>query len=167
MLSVILIWAYILISTYGMGIVLLGLAKKVLGYETDSILAILLTGLVGVTAYAQFASLVGGVGLVANLILCVLVAIGLFAMRKEVKSPLASIQIIRTTGIVAAIIFLVMAYGTSHGIMHYDTALYHAQSIHWIEEYGIVPGLGNLHCRLGYNSAAFPVTALFSFSFLF
>lgn len=27
----------------------------------------------------------------------------------------------------------------------YDTGLYHAQAIRWIEDYGVVPGLGNLH----------------------
>lgn len=49
--------------------------------------------------------------------------------------------------------------------MHYDSDLYHAQSIHWIETYGAVKGLANLHNRLGYNSAAFALTALYSFSF--
>ena len=52
------------------------------------------------------------------------------------------------------------------GIIHYDTGLYHAQSIRWIEEYGVVKGLGNLHCRLAYNSSAFCLSALYSFSFL-
>ena len=59
-----------------------------------------------------------------------------------------------------------MAYGTSHGIMHYDSDLYHAQAIHWIEQYGITKGLGNLHVRFAYNSAAFPLSALYSMSFL-
>lgn len=49
---------------------------------------------------------------------------------------------------------------------HYDSSLYHAQSIRWIEEYGIVKGLGNLHNRFAYNSAFFCFQALFSFSFL-
>ena len=49
---------------------------------------------------------------------------------------------------------------------HYDTYLYHAQAIHWIEDYGVVPGLGNLHFRLAYNSAYMPLQALFSFKWL-
>ena len=63
-------------------------------------------------------------------------------------------------------IFLLFAYGTSRGMIHYDTGLYHAQSIRWIEEYGVVKGLGNLHCRLAYNSAAFALSALYSMAFL-
>lgn len=49
---------------------------------------------------------------------------------------------------------------------HYDTGLYHAQAIRWIEEYGIVPGLGNLHMRLAYNSAFMCLQALFSLKWL-
>lgn len=44
----------------------------------------------------------------------------------------------------------------------YDTGLYHAQAIRWIEDYGVVPGLGNLHMRLAYNSAFMSLQALFS-----
>ena len=49
---------------------------------------------------------------------------------------------------------------------HYDTYLYHAQAIRWIEEYGIVPGLGNLHYRFAYNSSYMTLQALFSFKWL-
>ena len=50
--------------------------------------------------------------------------------------------------------------------MMYDSNLYHGQSIRWIEEYGVVKGLGNLHSRLAYNSASFALTALYSLRFL-
>lgn len=64
------------------------------------------------------------------------------------------------------VLFLLYAYGTSRGYIHYDSDLYHAQSIRWIETYGVVPGLANLHTRLGYNSASFALSALYSFAFL-
>ncbi len=47
-----------------------------------------------------------------------------------------------------------------------DTGLYHAQAIRWIETFPAVPGLGNLHSRLAYNSNWFPLQAGFSFAFL-
>lgn len=50
--------------------------------------------------------------------------------------------------------------------MHYDSDLYHAQSIRWIEEYGIVKGLGNIHVRFAYNSSFFALSALYSMKFL-
>ena len=66
----------------------------------------------------------------------------------------------------ALLLALLFAYGASRGYMHYDSDLYHAQAIRWIEEYGVVPGLANLHTRLGYNSASFALSALYSFAFL-
>ena len=68
--------------------------------------------------------------------------------------------------VISVVLLLLFAYGTSTGIIHYDTSLYHAQSIRWIEEYGAVLGLGNLHSRLAYNSAAFCLSAFYSMSFL-
>lgn len=35
----------------------------------------------------------------------------------------------------------------------YDTGLYHAQTVRWYSSHAIVPGLGNLHVRLAFNSA--------------
>lgn len=50
--------------------------------------------------------------------------------------------------------------------IQYDTGLYHSQAIRWIEEYAVVPGLGNLHMRLAYNSAFMCLQALFSLEWL-
>ena len=54
----------------------------------------------------------------------------------------------------------------SGGHIHYDSDLYHAQSIRWLEEYGIVKGLGNIHVRFAYNSSFFALSALYSMKFL-
>lgn len=45
-------------------------------------------------------------------------------------------------------------------ILRDDTESYHLQNIHWIREYGTVPGLANLHSRLGFNSIWFHTTAI-------
>jgi hypothetical protein len=42
----------------------------------------------------------------------------------------------------------------------YDTALYHAQTVRWMNEYGTPPGLGNLHTRLAFNSSWLAFAAL-------
>ncbi|HEX9731397.1 MAG TPA: hypothetical protein VGG06_05345 [Thermoanaerobaculia bacterium] len=46
-------------------------------------------------------------------------------------------------------------------IRHYDTGLYLLPTLGWIEAHPIVPGLGNLHGRLAYNSAFLLYAALF------
>lgn len=61
---------------------------------------------------------------------------------------------------------LVMLNATSLTPANSDTSIYHAQSIHWIEEYPAVPGLANLHARLGYNSSWLLLNAVFSLSYL-
>ena len=43
-----------------------------------------------------------------------------------------------------------------------DAALYHAQFIQWLHRYPVVPGLGNLHGRLAFNSHLHVLTAFFS-----
>ena len=40
-------------------------------------------------------------------------------------------------------------------IIVYDSGLYHIQSMRWISSYPIIPGLGNLHGRLAFNSSYF------------
>ena len=140
-------------------------------------------GLVCVTVYAQFFSLFAGVGSLANVILCVLCALTVlvdkeafvaavrrfFAVGKRAENggDAAGSGRFGWLGFcAAAALFLLFAYGTSRGMIHYDTGLYHAQSIRWIEEYGVVKGLGNLHCRLAYNSSSFALSALYSMAFL-
>lgn len=61
------------------------------------------------------------------------------------------------TGLVLAI---VIGLFSVDGNLHYDHGLYHIQTVKWIESYAIVPGLGNVHHRLAFNSSSFLFTAL-------
>lgn len=174
MLSVILIWCYMLITAFLVGYGTLHVLTSRIPYRIRYMDSYLFCGLVCVTVYAQFFSLFYKVGLLANLILCAVCIVILWRCRRTVCSMLQSawshIQGGRsgTRGRMCAILFLFLlfAYGTSRGMIHYDTGLYHAQSIRWLEEYGVVKGLGNLHCRLAYNSSSFALSALYSMSFL-
>ena len=67
--------------------------------------------------------------------------------------------------LLAVLIVLLLVYITAGNTWHYDTDLYHAQAIRWIEQFGVVKGLGNLHNRFAYNSAFFCLQALFSLKF--
>ena len=180
MLSVILIWLYVIGTTYVIGYSLLnsltGIARmqsrrgdRTYPYVVHFQENYLIAGIIAVTIYAQIFSLFGKVGLYANIILLLVSAfLCVIQIRKILDEGHRLWAMLFSTGSLwlYCIIFLIFSYGTSHGIMHYDTGLYHAQAIHWIESYGVVKGLGNLHVRLAYNSAAFPLSALYSFSFL-
>jgi hypothetical protein len=45
-------------------------------------------------------------------------------------------------------------------VNNYDSGLYHFAMIRWINEYPIIPGLANLHERLGFNQSYFLFVAL-------
>ena len=180
MLTVSLIWIYVLFTTYLVGYAVINFitsldcmhlqkgknSKKYVPHYQESYVV---AGVITNTVYAQLFSLAGGVGLIANLVLvalCVVIAVYYRQQLFEEIFVTGKILFSGRIGLYYILIMLFMAYGASHGIMHYDSDLYHAQAIHWIEDYGIVKGLGNLHVRLAYNSSAFPLSALYSMSFL-
>lgn len=164
-------------TTYLLGYGILRLLTRYIPYKIRHTDSCLLCGLAAVTVYAQLFSLFGGVGAVANLLLVGVCAIILWHSRRELGDKLRRAQEsiwrkqsggLERRGRIFIIVFLffLFAYGTSRGIIHYDTSLYHAQSIRWLEEYGVVKGLGNLHCRLAYNSSSFALSALYSMAFM-
>ena len=168
MISVLLIWIYMIITCYITGYAVLEILAGRCGYHIAKESSYLYAGIVAMTVYAQFFSIFYRVGLLANLILLIICGICVCVFFPDFVDKFRTLRLTITpvkAGVVL-LLFLLFAYGTSTGIIHYDTGLYHAQSIRWIEEYGIVPGLGNLHSRLAYNSAAFCLSALYSFAFL-
>ncbi len=44
---------------------------------------------------------------------------------------------------------------------HYDDGLYYRTFVHWLKEYPVIPGLGNLHFRLANNSTWHLLTAVY------
>ena len=68
----------------------------------------------------------------------------------------------REEWILGLITILFIALIAARKITEYDTGLYHAQSILWLKQFPVVPGLGNLHGRLAFNPMFFPISALFT-----
>lgn len=168
MLFVLLNWAYIGITAFLAGFTVLMPFRKTgpeeeRGYACRTGTGIFMAGLAFVTVYAEGYSLFAGVGLAANLGLLVFCAVSAIVLRRQLSAFIREKWQESGPGgrLFAAVLVLLMAYGTSRGYMHVDTGLYHAQAIRWIEEYGVVPGLGNLHSRFAYNSAAFPLCAIY------
>ena len=165
MISVLLIWTFMAVTVFIAGTAVISLMGKDVPYHTDEII---MAGIVAVTAYAQIWSLFAGVSYNAVTILCFICVVISVCCRDVLKKSFWKIRDGMTwrKAVWYLILILLFAFGTSHGYMHYDSDLYHAQAIHWIESFGIVPGLGNLHSRLAYNSSSFALTALYSFAFV-
>lgn len=164
MITVFLAFCYVFILAFSYGNALSVCSERILGYRFRYFTSFLWAGVVFFSVYVQVFSLFSGVGLVANVVL--VVGCGFFdiLLRRSLKERIREFfSLNKVIGIVT--LGLLFSYGASRGYSHYDTALYHAQAIRWIEEYGVVKGLGLLHNRLAYNSASFAISALFSFSF--
>lgn len=168
MVSVLCNWIYILFTTTCLGYGFSKLVNKKLNYQIKKFESLIAIGLVIATVYAQFFSLFYKVGLIANIALvsiCIFICI---VFRKDfyndIRNHFANTSVAKRIIILFLIVF--WAYFSSRGYMHYDSDLYHAQSIRWIEEYGVIKGLGNVHNRLAYNSSFFAVSALYSMKFL-
>ena len=56
---------------------------------------------------------------------------------------------------------ILLASFSAGPLMMDDTESYHIQMIKWIQEYGSVPGLANLHERYGFNSSWFTFASFF------
>ncbi len=188
MAEVLVSWIFIAITSYVTGFeicsLLTGLlaGRRQVGYddgrnEGDAFMRslkaaahpnvlICLIGLCAVNVYAQIVSLLTGVGMWADYILMFLCLIIVCADRSRIGKALDighSLWKRPVKGIIYVILILLMAYGTSRGYMHFDTNLYHAQAIRWVEEFGVTPGLANIQSRFGYNSAVFTLNALYGF----
>lgn len=167
MIMVLTNWLYIAITSFATGFAVLSFFSRLFKTENRKILPQILAGLVVNTVYAQIWSLFAGVGLRANIVLAVISAVIIGISRKSmrvlVNDSLRDKCSVKAMPAVYSFLLILFAYGTSRGYIHYDTSLYHAQSIRWIEEYGVVKGLACMQLRFGYNSSAFALTALYSF----
>lgn len=188
MVYVLFNWLIIWLTSYSIGYATLALFMRCIGYRVgNNSVKITLAGIVVIGVYAEAFSLFGGVGIIAFILVALVALVCWIIYRRELlhcirvsfspfdegryvqaQSGVEGLSSIGTTRIVAYVLLLIiMAYGTSRGYMHYDTNLYHAQAIRWIEEYGVVPGLANLQLRFGYNSAEFALNALYGMKWLF
>lgn len=133
-----------------------------------------LLGLVALTVAGMFFSLFMPLGWQVNL-LFLLGALGLslVAFRKgwvSVGGLKAVFSGHRLSGWLALVLLaaVVFALDKSTGrATNPDTLGYHIQTIRWVESYPVVPGLGNLHGRLAFNSSWLLLNAQFSFVYVF
>ncbi len=161
-------WLYVLIIIFPIGYAFVRFVERALHYTIKYLDAFLVSGLIITTVYAEIWSLFGGVGMAANIVLLVLSFLCVVIWNKRLVGDIR--QMFQDTSkkrkVAIVLLILAWAYFTSHGYFAYGSDLYHGQSIRWIEEYGVVKGLGNLHERFAYNSASFALSALFSMKFL-
>lgn len=169
MLLLLLNWSYIFILSLIFGFSVLHSISEKFDYEIKHVLSYVFAGLSFLTVFSEVFSLFAKVGLVANISILIPALVLLFFFGKKLCSTLKKLWIRTslTRKIGVLLLIILWLYYSSRGWQHTDTALYHAQAISWIENFGVVKGLGNLHYRIGYNSSVFSLYALFTMRNLF
>ncbi len=175
MTEIIVSWIIIFIYSLLLG----NLIIMFLNLESNKFISwemIVIMGGIGLTVYSQIFSLFYKIGVKAQFILTMVlgflyVLIFVFNRSWYKKKFIKVFKQMQSKGVKLAVInfTLIIVLGallaslTAVEPEHYDTYLYHAQAIRWLEEYGVVKGLGNLHNRFSYNSSFLPLQALFTF----
>lgn len=109
-------------------------------------------GFVGVIGILQVWSIFLPVNLYSLVFVFALALFSLvFLIKKSLKFKLPDTKFI----ILGGITILVISYFASLPVGWYDTNLYHLNAVKWSNLYSIVPGLANLHTRLGFNTSFF------------
>lgn len=167
MVITLLSWVLVLFMAISIGRVLVHFIASDSFNGTTKIDVYVIAGIVFLNVYAQIYSIFSNIGKAAFCLIFV------FAIMCAIYSLIFNNQTFHTKRLVNVpvwrycVIFVSAVFVglyTMKAPTHVDTYVYHAQAIRWLEEFGVVPGLGNLHNRFAYNSAIMSLHALFSFS---
>jgi hypothetical protein len=120
-----------------------------------SLPALAFLGQCAAVSFAQVWSLFGGMRPLSNVCLLLFVAANAMLWPRRLLETLRSgAEETHWPGLLlVSPLWLVAAFNALTPGFCYDSALYHLLAVRWVWEYGAVPGLANLHGRLGFNSA--------------
>lgn len=181
MIITLLIWLYVALLSYAYGLIAIDVGHAVfkpVKQETVAIATTLLSGLALISCLTSYLFIGLNIGLLANLII-IGIALLYFVIRRQTLFQIAIEQIHRLKelllpqpvfvlgGLIITLLTLLLALRSSLDLFYFDTGLYHLQYISWAEQYPAVPGLGNLHTRLAFNSQWLLLSTLFDGSFIF
>ena len=166
MLLNIINWIYIVAVLFSIG----SAALKICDGKKYSIDVIISVGMCLCTIYAETFSIFCKVAAIATLGIISIAVLSLIYARdnivvalSEAKEKFVGFQKYKKIAI-GLIIFLCLILASLTPISADDYG-YHIGSIQWINYYGIVKGLGNLHFRFAFNSAFLCLQALFNWEF--
>ena len=171
MVFVLLSWFIIILMTVSIGTLVLycvSLSTRSVTLHQFDLFTIFWTGLAAIIAISQLVSLFLPLE-TPILVLFLLASLAglpqLFRYARRITPLVADIgnpSIVVVFAILALVAILYGANGvsTSWWSCAYDTDLYHFNIIRWLNEYAAVPGLGNLHSRLGHTSGFLIFSAL-------
>lgn len=158
MLVILLVWFYILFSCIGTTKICI----KFFGFKESKFIVEFLIGLAVLGSIFSYSSIFTPTRF--NGLFCLpLFIYGLVAVGNNIRLSFKAIGILEL--LIFGIVILVVLLQASKTPFVTDVGLYHAQTIRWSELFPVVPGLGNLHGRLAFNSVFHVLVSSFGFSF--
>lgn len=167
MLIILISWCYIFITLINFGF----LARSVFKFSVVNVLVQLGLGLISLLIIGHIWAIFLGFGVLFHVLLLFSNALISWRFRKEITEFLKSTtqQIFAFTTsykiLLAVIFLLILAKSASQG-SRLDNENYYIQTIKWLNEFGFVNGLANLHLFFGQTSGWHILQSMFSFGFL-
>lgn len=162
MISILIYWLLILAICYSAGLVLNKIFKTNLSLSLT-----IISGIIGLTTLANVVAFFAPINLwflaSVSVVFLLLISINLKDYNTSVKGHLAIFKN-KKNAIIVALSSLVFAIYSSGNSNINDDGLYYTQTIMWLNQYGLVPGLSNLHLSLGLCSSWHVFQAIFTFS---
>ncbi|WP_417291089.1 LIC_10190 family membrane protein [Corallibacter sp.] len=168
MLLILLSWIYIIILASIAGISL----NKYLGITKTDDLTTIFHGFFSITIFASIWAIFSGLNAIFCIVLSLSTAFLFYLNRKECLSYFLRFKedIVKLDSffklILIGVSILILAQSASVPTLP-DNESYYIQTILWLNEFGFVKGLTNLHLFLGQTSGWHILQSAFSFSFIY
>ncbi|MGV3459153.1 MAG: LIC_10190 family membrane protein [Flavobacterium sp.] len=168
MLLILLSWIYITFTSVNIGM----LVDKILKLNIKDVAIIIILGLFGLTLFTGFWAIFFRVNREFHTILFLLnltiLIVGKHSVKNSYRQIWNNFKTLSPTlkALLGIITILIIAQCASSPYI-IDNETYYIQSIKWINEYGFVKGLANLHPFLAQMSGWHVAQSAFSFSFLY
>jgi hypothetical protein len=150
-LEILFTWGVITFTLIGIGSMVLALFSK-----ENTLIDTFWMGLAVSVAVLEIWNLGFPVTFSLTLFLIFVGILGLIVNRSPLRSGLSALwqgsRWLLVIGIAFAFLLALRSCGPCE---YYDTGLYGAGSVRWSQTYAVVPGIANLHGRLGFNSSVF------------
>jgi len=172
MLISFLLICYTLFTAYVSGIVSLHIFSKLFGINNSrsDFAFVVISGLCWITILISTQHIFSSVGIISHVLVWLINAIvwstnsiyfssTFFQQTHSFKTKHKSVLVLYLLFFIGALINIAARPASG------DAADYHFQAIRWMEEYKVVPGIGNIRRQLGNNSNWFLLNAFFGFSF--
>ena len=168
MLLILISWCYILFTTLNLGFAF----NKITKLKVANFVILVFLGLFSTTVLASFWAIFGRINLEFQLFLLLINGIVFFKYKAQIAIKYNALlwqiaNLSRSLKLFLLIVFILILAQSASASYIIDNETYYIQTIKWLNEYGFVEGLANLHVFLGQTSGWHIAQSAFNYSFLY